>query len=143
MAKQTRVADSIISAQAAVFITACNNGYIRVYDGVQPDAPETAVGTQVKGVELRFPATSFTESGSNKGLLTAGTIAPAQATSSLVGAFTPTWARLLKSDGTTVIADISVGSGSDFNAVMIPFTANTWVTCTSFTHEVLNSFTGL
>ncbi len=142
MPKQTRVADSIISAQAAVVIAACNNGYIRIYDGAQPATADTAPSGNTLGVELRFPATSFTEHATNKGQLIAGTIAPAQASSSLSGAFTPTWARLLKSDGTTVVADISVGATSDFNAVLIPFTASTWVTCTSFTYEVLNSASG-
>ena len=84
-----------------------NSGYIRIYDGTQAATADTAVGAQVLLAELRFGATAF-GSGS-AGVATANAIT---ADSSANATGTASWFRCLKSDGTTVIYDGSVGTAT-------------------------------
>lgn len=136
MALNTQLADATVDAQAATLATLCNSGLIRVYDGTQPATADTALGAQTLGVTLTFGATAFPAAVS--GLLTANAI-----TSGVAGnAITPTWARILKSDGTTVVMDVSAGA-SGANLTIGAFTAGTTVSCSSFTHDVRNSSSGL
>jgi hypothetical protein len=84
------------NADAAAMMAACNNGYIRCYDGVQP-ALDGSITTQNLLLVLRYAATA------------AGTPALGVATiNALTGANwtangTPTFALSFKSDGTTVV----------------------------------------
>ena len=136
MALNTQLADATVNAQAAALTTLCNSGLIRLYDGAQPATADTAVGAQVLGVTLTFGATSFPAAVS--GLLTANAITNGTA----VAAITPTWARILKSDGVTVIMDVSAGAAG-CNLTVGAFTVGTIVSCTSFTHDVKNAQAGL
>jgi len=81
-------------------------GSLNIYTGSKPATPETAAsGTLL----VTIPLSSFTASGN---VLTSND--PAQV--SPVAAGTAGWARLLKSDGTTVEGDMDVtatGSGGD------------------------------
>lgn len=136
MALNTQLADATVNAQAATLATLCNSGIIRVYDGTQPATADTALGSQVLGVTLTFGATAFPAA--SGGVLTANAI-----TSGVAGnAITPTWARILKSDLTTVIMDVSAGAAG-CNLTIGAFTAGTTVTCSSFTHDVRNATTAL
>jgi hypothetical protein len=89
---------------------ALNNGYIRIYSGSRPATPNDAIVAQVLLAELRFGATAFGAAAS--GVATANAIT-ADASADATG--TATWARLLKSDGTTAIMDLDVttSAGSD------------------------------
>lgn len=136
MALNTQIADATVNAQAAALATLCNSGLIRIYDGAQPATADTAVGAQTLGVTLTFGATAFGAPVS--GLLTANAITAGVAAAPI----TPTWARILKSDGTTVIMDVSAGA-SGANLTIGAFTAGTTVTCSSFTHDVKNATSGL
>ncbi len=136
MALNTQLADATVNAQAATLATLCNSGIIRVYDGTQPATADTAVGAQVLGVTLTFGATAFPAAVG--GLLTANAITGGTAVASI----TPTWARILKSDGTTVIMDVSAGAAGA-NLTIGAFTSGTTVTCSSFTHDVNNATAGL
>ena len=89
-----------------------NDGYLRIYDGARPAGPSTAVTTQVLLAELRFPnpaAASVTN-----GVITFGSISPDTSANATGVA---TWARCLKSDGTTAICDLNVGT-SDANIIV-------------------------
>lgn len=78
-----------------------NSGFIDIYNGTRPAGPGTAVTTQTKLVRLSFGATAFAAaSGGSK-------VANAIATATILAGGTPTWARLLKSDG-TAICDLEV-----------------------------------
>ncbi len=132
MALNTQLADATVNAQAAALATLCNSGYIKVYDGTQPATADTALGAQVCGVTLTFGATAFPAASS--GLLTANAITAGTAGASI----TPTWARIFKSDGTTVVMDVSAGA-SGCNMTIGAFTSGTVVSATSFTHDVRNS----
>ena len=88
-----------------------NNGYLRIYDGTQPANADTAVGAQVLLAELRFNATAF--GAAVNGVAAANTLTK-DASANASG--TATWFRALKSDGTTVVLDGSVGTtGCDCN----------------------------
>ena len=132
MALNTQLADATVNAQAAALATLCNSGYFKVYDGTQPATADTALGAQVCGVTLTFGATAFPAASS--GLLTANAITAGTAGASI----TPTWARIFKSDGTTVVMDVSAGA-SGCNMTIGAFTSGTVVSATSFTHDVRNS----
>jgi hypothetical protein len=136
MALNTQMADATVNAQAATLTTLCNSGIIRIYDGTQPATADTALGAQTLGVTLTFNATAFPAASS--GLLTANAITGGTA----VATITPTWARILKSDATTVIMDVSAGA-SGANLTIGAFTSGTTVTCSSFTHDVKNAQSGI
>lgn len=100
---------SIVARNAALDAIAAlaNNGYLRIYDGAQPATPETAVSGQTLLAELRMNATAFPAA--SGGILTANAIT----SDTVINATgTATWYRLLKSDGTTVLWDGSVGTAS-------------------------------
>ena len=104
-----------------------NNGYIRIYDGTRPTDADTAVGAQVLLAELRFGATAF--GAASAGTATANAIT-ADTAANATG--TATWARLLASDGTTAIADISVGaSGQELNFSTASFVQDVQVSISS------------
>ena len=135
MALNTQVADATVNAQANALATLCNSGLIRIYDGVQPATADTAVSGNTLGVTLTFGATAFPSAVS--GLLTATAITSGTA----VADITPTWARIVKSDTTTVVMDVSAGAASA-NLTIGAFTSGTVVSATSFTHDVRNSTSG-
>lgn len=84
------------------------SGLLRLYDGVQPASPDSAVTTQTKLAELTCNATAFAAAASG-GVLTANAIANVNA----IASGTASWFRLTNSGGTAVI-DGTVGtSGSD------------------------------
>lgn len=136
MPLNTQMADATVNAQANALAALCNSGLIRVYDGAQPATADTAVGAQTLGVTLTFGATAFPAAVS--GLLTANAITAGVA----VAGITPTWARILKSDGTTVVMDISAGAATS-NLIVGAFTSGTTVSASSFTHDVKNATTGI
>lgn len=136
MALNTQLADATVNAQASALAALCDGGKIKVYDGTQPATADTAIDSQTLGVTLTFNATAF--GSPSGGVLTANAITSGTA----VADITPTWARILKSDGSTVIMDVSAGA-SGCNMTIGAFTSGTVVSCTSFTHDVKNSTSGL
>jgi hypothetical protein len=132
MAKLTGITNAIRNLMADAIDGEFNDGYIRIYDGTRPATPATAVSTQVLLAELRYPnpaAASVTN-----GVITFDTIVKDTAANATG---TATWARLLKSDGSTVIADVSVDT-SDANIVLSTTSIVTGVEVdiTSFTFTV-------
>lgn len=136
MALNTQLADATVNVQADALAALCNSGTIKIYDGTQPATADTALAANTLGVTLTFGATAFPAAVS--GLLTANAITAGTAVASI----TPTFARIFKSDGTTVVMDVSAGA-SGANLTIGAFTAGTVVSATSFTHDVRNSSAGL
>lgn len=136
MALNTQLADATVNAQASALATLCNSGLIKIYDGTQPATADTALSGNTLGVTLTFGATAF--GAPSSGLLTANTITAGTA----VADITPTFARIFKSDGTTVVMDVSAGA-SGANLSIGAFTTGTLVSVTSFTHDVRNATSGL
>jgi hypothetical protein len=75
MAKNTKLANIVIDAQAEVLASLLKDGFIDIYDGSQPDSPETEVGTRKMCVSLKLGSPAFMPS--VKGLISANPIAPA------------------------------------------------------------------
>ena len=136
MALNTQLADATVNAQATSLSTLCNSGIIRVYDGTQPATADTALAGNTLGVTLTLNAAAF--GAPSGGLLTAAAITSGVAVASI----TPTWARILKSDTTTVIMDVSAGAAAA-NLTLGAFTSGTTVTCSAFTFDVKNATAGL
>ena len=101
-----------------------NSGKLRIYAGSRP-ATGGAATTLL--VELVMNATAFAAASS--GVLTANAITSGVA----VATGTATWARLFKSDGTTIVADLGVGtSGQEVTIATTSIVTSATVSCSSF-----------
>jgi hypothetical protein len=111
MALTQKLSNAAANAQADAVARLLDNGYLRIYSGGQPTDADTAIGAQVLLAELRFNATSAPAAVA--GVLTFNAFT---ADSSADATGTATWFRALKSDGSTVVYDGSVGiSGANMN----------------------------
>ncbi|CDS48908.1 hypothetical protein [Polaromonas sp. CG9_12] len=135
MPLNTQISDATVNAQANALAALCNSGTIKVYDGVQPATSDTALSGNTLGVTMTFGATAFPAAVS--GLLTANAITAGTA----VATITPTFARIFKSDGTTVVMDVSAGAAGA-NMTIGAFSTGTTVSVTTFTHDVRNATSG-
>lgn len=129
MALNPKISNAGANAEADAICALANTGYLRIYDGTQPATADTAIAAQVLLAELRFGATAF--AAAVAGVATANTI-----TSALAAAATGTasWFRVLKSDGTSVLFDGSVGtSGANLNLNSTAIQINAQVDVTAFT----------
>jgi hypothetical protein len=130
-----RMSYAACNVEANALAVRANSGYIRIYDSTRPTNADTAVGAQVLLAELRFGSTAFGSAAN--GVITANAIT---ADSSANAAGTASWARILESDGTTVIWDDEVGTATSniiLNSVTIGLGAN--VSITAMTHTVPRS----
>ena len=128
MALNLKLSNATVNAEADAHSALLNSGYLRIYDGTQPTNADTAIGAQVLLAELRFGTTAF--AAASGGVATANAIT---SDSSANATGTATWYRTLKSDGTTVVSDGSVGtSGANLNLNSVAITAGAAVDCTAF-----------
>ena len=132
MANNLKISTTATNAQADALSDLLDNGYLRIYDGAQPANANTAITSQVLLAELRFNATASPSA--SGGVLTMNSITQ---DSSANNTGTATWFRALKSDGSTVVFDGSVGtSGSDLNLGSTSITSGASVAVTSMTFTV-------
>ena len=110
MASNLKYSNGTRDAQQTGLITYAGSGsIIRLYDGTQPANANTAISTQTLLVSLVVSGSFGTDS---NGSITLGTVTNGTA----VASSTATFFRIVKSDGTTVVMDGSVGtSGADMN----------------------------
>ena len=110
MASNLKYSNGTRDAQQQGLITYAGSGsIIRLYDGTQPANANTAISTQTLIVSLVVSGSFGTDS---NGSITLGTVTNGTA----VASSTATFFRIVKSDGTTVVMDGSVGtSGADMN----------------------------
>lgn len=130
MALTPRLSNLGANAAADAVCALANNAFLRIYDGTQPTDADTALGAQVLLAELRLNATAF-------GAAAAGTAtANALTAPNAVASGTPTWFRVLKSDGTSALWDGSVGTATT-NLVLsaATITAGLTVTVTAMTYQ--------
>jgi len=107
-----------------------NNGFLRIYDGAQAVDANTALSGQVLLAELTFGATAF--GAAVAGVATANAIT---ADSSANASGTATWFRTVKTDGTTVVFDGSVGtSGANLNLNSVAISSGATVSVTALTY---------
>lgn len=129
MALNPKFSNLTVNGEADFIGGAADSGYIRIYDGTQPTNADTAVSTQTLLAELRFGADAFPAA--SGGVLTANAITD---DSSANATGTASWARILKSDGTSVLFDGTVGTSSA-NVVInsTSIVSGTVVSCSSLT----------
>jgi len=122
-----------LNGETALF----NTGYLRIYSGSQPTDANTAVGAQTLLSTLRFGSTAFGASVASGTAPNRVVVATANAITSDTNAAatgTASWFRVLKSDGSTVVMDGSVGtSGCDLNLASTSIVAGETVQVNSFT----------
>src|SRR5690242_4343546 len=101
------------NAALAAILAEHNSGTLVVYSGTQPANPQTALSGNTVLVTGTYAATAFGSQSVSGGFtqasasFTAASYAPA-------ATGTAAWARAYKSDGTTAIADYTVGTtGTD------------------------------
>ncbi len=132
MASNLKVSYTTADQQANALVGAFTNGAVlRIYDGVQPATPETAVTTQnlLATAVLGNPAFGA----ASNGVISSGAISSVTITAS----GTASWFRLLKSDGATPILDGSVGaSGSDLNVNTTSFVIGALLSISSLSYTV-------
>jgi len=132
MANNLKISTTAVNAQADALSDLLDNGYLRIYDGTQPANANTAITSQVLLAELRFNATAAPAA--SGGVLTMSSIAQ---DSSANNTGTATWFRALKSNGSTVVFDGSVGTAScDLNLGSTSITSGASVAVTSMTYTV-------
>jgi hypothetical protein len=132
VALNPKFSNACVNAEADALSDLLDNGYLRIYDGSQPTNADTAVGAQVLLAELRFNATA--SPAASAGVLTFSAFT---ADSSANATGTAAWFRALKSDGTSVVFDGTVGTGT--NDLVLNSTAiqsGAAVSVTSFTLTV-------
>lgn len=139
MTKKTRLSNLVVNVQADALATLLANGFIDIYDGVQPDSADVDVSNQTLSVSLQFGSPAFMPA--QDGVLAANPIKAAVATKTVERA---TWARLYRSDHKTKVMDVSVGT-KDAN-IILPTTniqSGVTVSCSSFTHSVAKATSGV
>ena len=130
-----RLSNTAANEEADRVAALLNNGYLRFYDGTQPANADTAISSQVLLAELRFNATAAPAAAA--GVATYNAITE-DGSANATG--TATWFRALKSDGTTVIFDGSVGtSGANINMNSVSFISGAPVRVTAFTFTAQKS----
>lgn len=131
MALNPKFSNLAVNTEADALGVLLNTGYLRIYDGTQPATADTVITTQVLLAELRFNATAF--AAAVAGVITANSIT-SDAAADATG--TASWFRALKSDGTSVVFDGSVGEATadlvlnDIGIVLGVVTAVTSLTIT-------------
>jgi hypothetical protein len=130
MALNPKVSNTGANAAADATCTLLNSGKLRIYDGTQAATADTALGAQVQLAELTFGNPAF--GASVAGVATANAIT---GDTSADASGTATWFRALKSDGSTVIFDGSVGtSGANLNLNSVAISSGAAVSVTSLTY---------
>jgi hypothetical protein len=136
MALNPFFSDTFAKAALDAGCALANAGKLRVYSGAQPTDANTAIGAQVLLGEFTMNATAFAASVASGAAPNRSAVATANSIANITALVTGTaaWFRLVKSDGTTVLFDGTVGlSGSDLNLTDITLTAGETMSVSSFT----------
>jgi hypothetical protein len=132
MANNLQLAANSVNVEADALSDLLDNGYLRIYDAPQPASAGVAISTQILLAELRFNATAAPSAA--VGVLTMGAFT---ADSSANQTGTAAWFRALKSDGSTVVFDGTVGTAScDLNLNTVAIVISATVSVTSMTYTV-------
>jgi|GEM_PF-828121 len=132
MSKNTQLTALAVNTEANALGVLLNSGFLDLLDGAQPATGDTAISTQNKLASITFNATAF--GNSVAGVITAGVMTACSA-ANLTG--NCTWGRCYKTDHTTAVFDVSVGT-TLANVILnsIAIQANAQVSVSSFTHTI-------
>jgi hypothetical protein len=95
-----------------------DGGFMDVYDGSQPATPQDAITSQVKLARLPFGNPAFAAAVDAGGGIASTTANAITSDTDADATGTATWFRAVKSNGTTAVADGTVGTTSAFDAVI-------------------------
>lgn len=130
MANNPKLSNAGANAAADAVTALLNNGYLRIYSGTQPADADAALSGNTLLAELRYNATAF--GAASAGVATANAITQ---DSSADATGTASFFRSLKSDGTSVVYDGSVGtSGADLNLNSVAIQSGAAVSVSSLTY---------
>ena len=131
MSNIANLSDTAANAEANALAPLMNAGTINIYSGTQPVNANTALSGNTLLATLTFGNPAFGSAAAS--VITANAI-----TSGTAGATgTATFARILESNGTTVVMDVTVGtSGAGINLNTTSIVSGGLVSITSFTHTV-------
>ncbi len=141
MSRNTQLANATVNAQADTLSDQLDNGYLRVYTGTQPATADVAISGQTLLAELRFNAISALAA--TDGVLTFNAITSDDAANATGVA---TWFRCLRSNGTDVVMDGTVGatgSNSNLELATTSIVTNARISVTAFVHTVAKATSGL
>lgn len=105
MALNPQFATATVNAEADLIGSLLDDGYLRVYDGTQPQTADDAITDQTLLAELRFAADAFPAA--VDGVITSNALTDED---SALASGDAAWCRLLADDGTTVVMDGTVGT---------------------------------
>lgn len=130
------VATATASAMLSAIDTLLNSGTLVIYSGTMPTTPETALSGNTALVTFTFAATAF-GAASYSNPTEQATASFVSTTVSPAAGGVATFARAFKTDGTTVVADYTVGTTSQ-DIVLGNATIQTGVpvTMNSFKHTL-------
>lgn len=131
MSTVANISDTSANAEASAIGTLFNSGSINIYSGTQPVNANTGLSGNTLLVTLTLGNPAFgTPTG---GVITANAITSGTA----VATATATFARWFKSDGTTVVMDVQVGtSGAAINLNTTSIVNGALIAITAYTHTV-------
>lgn len=134
MAHAPRISNLAANAAANAVAALCNNGYVHIYNGVQPLSADTALSGNTLLASPRFNATAAFGPAAN-GVLTAGAFTNGTGLST----GTATWFRAMQSNNSTVlfdgIAGVSVvGNMPDLTLSAVAITVGANVPIAGFTY---------
>lgn len=137
MANTPFFSDEAVKAAVDAVAALCNSGTLKIYTGTQPTDANTAIGAQTLLATLTLSATAFgasVASGSAGSKIVTATANTITDDSSADATGTAAWFRVLKSNGTSIVFDGSVGtSGCDLNLATTAIVSGADVAVTSFT----------
>jgi hypothetical protein len=135
MALNTQMSDAAANAACNAVAALANSGYLKMYTGSQPANANTALSGQTLLGTLPFSATAF--GNAVAGVATANAITP---DSSADASGTATWFRVLKSDGTSVVFDGTVGTAScNINMNSNVISAGASIAVSSLTYSIVEA----
>lgn len=126
------LATATVDAQNNATTALLNSGTIKIYTGTRPANANTALSSNTLLATLTFGATAFAASSSGVSTANAVTAGTAGNTG------TATFARLFKSDGTTVVCDCDVtatGGGGDLTLPTTSIVSGETVSVASLTYK--------
>lgn len=137
MANNPFFSDEAAKAAVDAVATLCNSGTLKIYTASQPTDANTALGAQTLLATLTLSSTAFgssSASGSAGSKIVTATANTITDDSSADATGTAAWFRVLKTNGTSIVMDGSVGTSScDLNLATTSIVSGADVAVTSFT----------
>ncbi len=131
MSTVINLSDAAANAEANALAPLLNSGTVQFFTGTQPANANTALSGNTLLATCTFGSTAFGSAAAS--VITANAITSGTA----VATGTATFARLYKTDGTTVVGDVTVGtSGAGINLNTTSIVTGGLVSLTSFTITV-------